>query len=143
MDSQDIFSASIPYYDLFDFSIDDVYDDLNIIFFHKNYRVEPCKACLKLFFNVFSIGGQSPYTEIFIRALNRERTDKELFIKMERYFSEYKKVNNNKDCVNNNNKNRKEKKINNENKKENKKINKENYSENFLNSFIQLKNVNN
>ena len=30
LDSQDIFGPPIPYYTLFDFSIDDMYDDLNI-----------------------------------------------------------------------------------------------------------------
>ena len=141
LDSQDIFGASITYYNLFDFSIDDVFDDLNIIFYHKNYRFEQGKDCIKLFFNVFNFGEGNPYIEIFIQALNRERNNQEISIKMNRFFSEFQKGN----IVNNNgiksNKNKKEKNINNESKKDiskGKKVNKENYSQNFLNSFLKL-----
>ena len=157
LDSQDIFDASIPYYNLFDYSIDDVYDDLNIIFYHKNYRVETGKDCIKLFFQVFNIGegSKDPYIEIFIQALNRERTDDELQYKMKRVFSEPKNniiieknkldqsngINDNKN-INNNDENKSD--IPNDKKNEikflNSKINKDNYSENFLKSFLQLKN---
>ena len=157
LDSQDIFDASIPYYNLFDCSIDDVYDDLNIIFYHKNYRVETGKDCIKLFFQVFNIGegSKDPYTEIFIQALNRERTNDELIYKMKRVFSEPKNniiieknkldqsngINDNKN-INNNDENKSD--IPNDKKNEikflNSKINKDNYSENFLKSFLQLKN---
>ena len=93
LDSQDIFNQSIPYFDLFDFSIDDVYDDLYIIFYHKNYRCEVGKDFLKLFFNVFNFGEGNSYTEIFIQALNRERTNYELSMKIDNFFSDFKKDN--------------------------------------------------
>jgi len=54
--------------------------------------VETGKDCIKLFFQVFNIGegSKAPYIEIFIKALNRERTDDELQYKMEIVFSESK-----------------------------------------------------
>ena len=53
--------------------------------------METGKDCIKLFFQVFNIGegSKAPYIEIFIKALNRERTD-ELQYKMEIVFSESK-----------------------------------------------------
>ena len=140
LDSQDIFDASIPYYNLFDFSIDDVYDDLNIIFYHKNYRCEIGKDFIKLFFKVFNFGEGNPYIEIFIQALNRKRTNDELLMKMNTFFDEFKKVNTDK-SIKIKNKNKNEKDINNKIQKDSKiKINKENYSQNFLKSFLKLNN---
>ena len=116
---------------------------------------------IKLFFQVFNIGegSKDPYIEIFIQALNRERTDDELQYKMKRVFSEPKNNNiiiennkNDKSNGTNDNKNIIKKNNNDENKNDllnekkneikilNPKINKDNYSENFLKYFLHLKN---
>ena len=85
LDSQEIFGQSISYYNLFNFSMDDVYDDLKIIIYHKNYRFERGKNSIKLFFKVFN-GQNEPYSEIYILALNKPRTEQELLIEMKNYF---------------------------------------------------------
>ena len=129
LDSHDIFGQSIPYYNLFNNSFDDVFDDLNIIFYHKNYRVERGKDFIKLFFKVFNFGDGEPYTEIFIQALNRKRTNNELLMKMERFYEQSNNEKIEKD------KNQESISINNEKSNKTKKITKE---ENFLKSFLKL-----
>ena len=143
LNSQDIFNRNIPYYELFNGSMDDVFDDLNIIIFHKNYYFEECTASIKLFFYVFNIrkNGTDPYISNFIEALNREREYNEFQSKMEEYFEsklkmkQYSEKNENIDEQNNE-----------KSKKENKRIKKgiENnskmsYWNNFLNMNKNLK----
>ena len=88
LNSQEIFDREIPYYNLFNRSIEDVIDDLNIIIYHKNYYFEEHNNSIKFFFKVFNIrkSGTEPYISIFIEALNRERENYELQSKMKEYF---------------------------------------------------------
>jgi hypothetical protein len=55
LNSQEIFDRGIPYYNLFNRSIEDVIDDLNIIIYHKNYYFEEHNNSIKFFFKVFNI----------------------------------------------------------------------------------------
>ena len=84
---QEIFDLS-PYYQLFNCSIEDVFDDLNIIIYHNNYYFEENNQSIKFFFQVFNVRKNriEPYIFIFIKALERERTDSELQLKMKLYF---------------------------------------------------------
>jgi len=84
---QEIFDLS-PYYQLFNCSIEDVFDDLNIIIYHNNYYFEENNQSIKFFFQVFNVRKNriEPYIFIFIRALENERTDSELQLKMKLFF---------------------------------------------------------
>ena len=89
LNSQDIFDRPIPYYQLFNNSIEDVLDDLNIIIRHNNYYYEEHNQYIKLFFHVFNIKKSStePLFPIFIeKSLKRERTYNEFQSKMKEYF---------------------------------------------------------
>ena len=125
LDSHEIFGQSIPYYNLFNFSIDDVYDDLKIIIYHQNYRFERGKNNIKLFFKVFN-GQNEPYSEIFILALNKARTEQELLIEMKNYFES------------NENKIESEKKRIIREDIQNDEFRGKNKEENFLNNFLKL-----
>ena len=142
LDSQDIFDESIPYYNLFDLSIDDVYDDLNIIIYNGNYRFEVSKDSIKLFFQVFNVGegGKDPYIEIFIQALDRERTEIELSMKMERFFHKPEEEELLKENKSQNGENGSNKELEINKNVLIKKKNKINYSQNFLSSFLNLNN---
>ena len=153
INSKDIFDREIPYYNLFNNSIEDVYDDLNIIIYHKNYYFEKNKYSIKFWFYVFNIGKSSidPYFPIFIEALNRERLDFELHSKMEEYF-QYKLNKNKKNEKSDNIDEHSEEKAKKENKilKKKTKINSQKlFLENFLslnkdlNSNTEEKNKNN
>ena len=138
LNSQEIFIESVPYYDLFNESIDDVFDDLNIIIKNGNYRFEVNNNSIKLFFQVFNIGNQTiqdPYKENFIQANRKERTENELKNKMEEYFSNLNMENESqkeiKIPVNKNNPNDTKQIKENKNKT---KIDSETYLLNFLNS---------
>ena len=76
------------YYQLFNGSIEDIYDDLNIIIYHNNYKFEKNTHSINFYFQVFNIRKNStdPYMFIFIKALDRERTESELQSKMKKYF---------------------------------------------------------
>ena len=135
---KDIFDRNIPYYNkLFDHSIDDVFDDLNIIVYHHNYRFEEASDSIKLFFHVFNIGQGSKglYDSIYIQALNRERKYEELISKMREFFNwnlgKTKLPMVNFESV-----------ITNENTYTNKEINKYNFSQNFILNFLNSKNDN-
>ena len=143
LNSQDIFNRNIPYYELFNGSIDDVFDDLNIIIFHKNYYFEELTGSIKLFFYVFNIRKNStdPYISNFIEALNREREYNEFQSKMEEYFESKLKMKQHSEKNENIDEQNNEK-----HKKENKRIKKgiENnskmsYWNNFLNMNKNLK----
>ena len=135
---KDIFDRNIPYYNkLFDCSIDDVFDDLNIIVYHHNYRFEEASDSIKLFFHVFNIGqgSKGPYDSIYIQALNRERKEVELTSKENEFFkwnlTKTKLPIDNFESV-----------ITNENTYTNKEINKDNYCQNFLHNFLNSNNKN-
>ena len=85
LDYLEIFDLSFYY---FNGSIEDIYDDLNIIIYHNNYKFEKHNHSIKFFFQVFNIIKRStePYTFIFIKALDKERAENELQIKMKKYF---------------------------------------------------------
>ena len=139
LNSQDIFNRNIPYYQLFNDSIEDVYDDLNIIIHHNNYYFEEHNQSIKYFFKVFNIRKNStePYIFIFIEALNRERENYELQSKMKEYFQNKLNMEQKSEKVENIDDKRKEKV-----KKKIKKI-KNNSQMSFLNNFLSMnKNLN-
>jgi hypothetical protein len=84
----EIFDLSSYYQLFFNGSIEDIFDDLNIIIYHNNYKFEKHTHSIKFYFQVFNIikSGTEPYTFIFIKALDTERTENELQTKMQKYF---------------------------------------------------------
>ena len=146
LNSQDIFDRSIPYYELFNSSIEDVFDDLNIIIDHNNYYFEEHNYSIKFFFKVFNTRKNSadPYIFIFIEALNREREYYELQSKMKEYFQNKLNMEQHSEKIEDIEEQNEEKA-----KKKNKKIRKEiknnpqiSFIENFLNMNKNL-NINN
>lgn len=140
LNPQDIFDRSIPYYQLFNDSIEDVYDDLKIIIYHNNYYFEEHNQSIKFFFQVFNIGKNSnaPYFYIFIEALNRERTDLELQSKMKEYFQYKLKKEQHSENIENIDE-FSEEKVKRENKKIKKEIKKNNNSQiKFMLNFLSM-----
>jgi len=138
---QEIFDLS-PYYQLFNCSIEDVFDDLNIIIYHNNYYFEENNQSIKFFFQVFNVRKNriEPYIFIFIKALERERTDSELQLKMKLYFQNELSMWQYSEKIENINEQNEEKVID-----ENKKIknqNKNNSQMLFLENFLNKKNQN-
>ena len=140
LNCQDIFDSPIPYYQLFNGSIEDVYDDLNIIIFHNNYKFEENKYSIKFWFQVFNIGKSSiePYFFIFIEALNRRRLDIEFQSKMKEYFQNKLKKAQHSEKNENNDEQSLEK-----SKKDNKKTKKQiNPQILFMQNFLSMKSLN-
>ena len=140
LDSQDIFNRDIPYYELFNGSIDDVFDDLYIIIFHKNFFFEKCKESIKFSFFVFNNSKKSndPYISNFIEALNRERENNELQYKMKEYFDYKLKMKQNSEKTENINDQNKEK-AKKENKKNKKEIENNSKMSSYLLNFLSMK----
>jgi len=138
---QEIFDLS-PYYQLFNCSIEDVFDDLNIIIYHKNYYFEENNQSIKFYFQVFNVRKNSiePYIFIFIQALERERTDSELQLKMKIYFQNDLSMWQYSEKIENINEQNEEKAID-----DNKKIknqNRNNPQMLYLENFLNMKNQN-
>ena len=137
---------AIPYYSLFNDSIDDVFDDLNITIKNGNYRYDVSNKSIKLFFQIINFGNggnKEPYKYIFIQAYKGERTEEQLNTKMEEYFSELNNKNENQKSEINvdkkidGGKNIKEKGSNIKPENKNKMD-----SQTFLTEFLKLKNNN-
>ena len=139
---------AIPYYSLFNDSIDDVFDDLNITIKNGNYRFDVSNKSIKLFFQIINFGNggnKEPYKFIFVRAYKGERTEEQLNAKMEEYFSE---LNDKKENQNQKSEIHVDKKIDGANKIKEKdsniKADNKNKmdSQTFLTEFLKLKNTN-
>ena len=88
----DFFSLSESYYSLFDYSIDDIYDDLIIILSNWNYRIEKHKENLKLVIKVYSMNLKiNYYKDIYFLLSPINRTDTEMNIKINSYFYDIRK----------------------------------------------------
>ena len=86
---QDFLDLSAPYYQLFNNSIEDIFDDLyTIIIKNNNYYFEEHNQSIRFFYPVFNIKKITfdPYIFVFIKALNQEKTNYELQLKGEKYF---------------------------------------------------------
>ena len=91
LDIFDFLSISETYYKLFNYSIDNIYEDLIIIFSNNNYELKidkKCKLSYAIFaiFNEESINYQYPYYMNSIELNKRKRTEEELQIKINKYF---------------------------------------------------------
>ena len=74
----DFLNLSYSYYNLFNYSIDDIYDDLIIIISNKNINIEIIKNKIKFFFQVFNLGeftNCEPYFNIYL-VLDAKITEK-------------------------------------------------------------------
>ena len=88
----DFFSLSESYYSLFDYSIDDIYDDLIIILSNWNYRIEKHKENLKLIIKVYNMNLKiNYYKDIYFLLSPIDRTDTEMNIKINSYFYDIRK----------------------------------------------------
>ena len=88
----DFFDLSESYFYLFKYSIDDIYDDLLVIFSNHNYKIEKIidKNKIRLIFNIVNIiKNKSYYHNIFIsiNKKNNEREQNEINYKINNYFS--------------------------------------------------------
>ena len=85
----DFMSLSKPYCELFNYSIDDIYDDLIIILSNKNIEIEKKdKYNIKLFYQIFNvkkITNKEPYFFISILLNRIKRTQKDLESKIQKY----------------------------------------------------------
>ena len=93
----DFFETAKPYYDLFNYSIDDIYDDFIIIFYNKNYEIFKAKDRIKLYYfipNIIDFGGKSVFYKLslFIDKYEEDRTNEEIKIKIENYYIEMYKI---------------------------------------------------
>ena len=88
----DFFDLSESYFYFFKYSIDDIYDDLLVIFSNHNYKIEKIldKNKIRLIFNIINIiNNKSYYHNIFI-SINKkytERTQEEINYKINNYFN--------------------------------------------------------
>ena len=87
----DFFDLSESYFYFFKYSIDDIYDDLLVIFSNHNYKIEKIidKNKIRLIFNIINIiNNKSYYHNIFI-SINKkyiERGQDEINYKINNYF---------------------------------------------------------
>ena len=93
LDIFDFLSLSEPYYKLFNYSIEDIYEDFAIIFSNNNYHIEineNKKNCIKLYyaiFNLISFDYKYPYYFNYIELKNEKREDEQLLLKIDKFFT--------------------------------------------------------
>ena len=87
----DFFELYESYFNLFNYSIDDIYDDLLIILYNHNYRIEKFSDNVKLYVNVINTGQNknSYYYGIYIygKKKEKERGEDEINNKISEYFN--------------------------------------------------------
>ena len=88
------FNLSEFYFSLFNYSIDDIYEDILIILENHNYKIEKKDNKLKINIKIFSLSPRNNvcYSDIYILALKyeKEREEREINNKIELYFNEIK-----------------------------------------------------
>ena len=87
----DFFNIAKSYYVLFNFSIDDIYDDFLITFHNKNIDITKGRNKIKLYFlipNIMKIEGKNMYYKLclYLDKLNNERTEDEIDKKIQEYY---------------------------------------------------------
>ena len=88
----DFINIAKSYYTLFNYNIDDIYDDFLVIFHNKNIDIESTKNKIKLFYlipNIMSIEGKNMYYKLCLK-LDKiyEREYSEVEFKIQEYYFE-------------------------------------------------------
>ena len=90
----DFLFLSETYFKLFDYSIDDIYDDILIIFYNHNYKLEKIFDKLKLYIKIFNKNANNNYSDIIIsfKQLEIERNEEDINNKINNYVSDIIKI---------------------------------------------------
>ena len=89
----DFLNLNKRYYELFDYSIDDIFDDFLIIFNNNNFGLKILTNKIELSYSINNISSNSKSNlfynlYIFLILKTKERTEEELNIKIEHYYNQ-------------------------------------------------------
>ena len=90
----DFYLISETYFNLFNYSIDDIYDDILIILYNHNYKIEKIFDKVKLFLKIFNKSTTHNYSDIMVslRQYEIERNEEELDNKIHNYVRDMIKI---------------------------------------------------
>ena len=91
LDLVDFLHLSKPYYHLFNYSIDDIYDDLLIILYNHNFKLDIRNKNIRFYFNIFNVGKTTNselyyQVSIIINEFIEEKTQEEIDFKINDYY---------------------------------------------------------
>ena len=87
----DFLRLSETYYNLFSYSIDDIYDDFLIILYNHNFKLDVMNKKIRLFYNVYNLGKKANSELYYLLCINinkfeKERTKEQIDFKINDYY---------------------------------------------------------